>query len=341
MIPVSIAIALLVFLVLVIVPLLPAIKELFRPKDEKPLALNMNFSKDYRYFGKSFQKILEQGLGAKPITGPGDYALTLSKPERVRVVESEKAPDRKVTEELLYVLDSLSSGREAQFKKEVYVKGPCRIGDRNVLRALCSEGDLVIGEGSYVARWIDGDKDVEVKEGCRLGLSVACPGRLAVGRQCTFNRMFGLPIVTYATAVPEIPGEVKVRNISDTTMVITRKELIFPPMTQIPSDIVTHQKIVLRQRSSSKGNIKSYSEIVIEAGSRVEGNLFSEKDIVIGTGCTILGHVFSQGHVELGKGVQVGQKGQVKSVIAKKGIRVEGNVTLYGYLMTDGEGKIL
>ena len=39
--------------------------------------------------------------------------------------------------------------------------------------------------------------------------------------------------------------------------------------------------------------------------------------------------------------VQVGQEGQIKSVIAKKGICIEGNVNIYGYLMTEGEGKIL
>jgi hypothetical protein len=37
----------------------------------------------------------------------------------------------------------------------------------------------------------------------------------------------------------------------------------------------------------------------------------------------------------------VGQEGQIKSVIAKKGIFIEGNVNIYGYLMTEGEGKIL
>ncbi len=341
MIPMAIVIAVLALAVLIAIPFLPAVKELFRPRDEKPLAINMNFSKDYKYFGRSFQQILERGLGAKQITKPGEYTLMLSKPEKIRVVQSESGSDRKTTEEILYVLGDLTSGSEAQFKKEIYVKGACVIGDRNTLRALYCEGNLVLGKGTSVVRWIDGDRDMEIKEGCRLGLSIACSGKLAVGRNCTFTRMFGLPIATYPTKLPDLSGEVKVRNISDTTMVITKKEMIIPPLTSIPRDIVTHHRIIFRQKSISKGNIKSYGDIVIEKGSRIEGNLFSEKDVMIGEGCTILGHIFSQGQVELGNGVQVGQEGQVRSVIAKKGVVVKGNLTLYGYLMTEGEGKVL
>jgi predicted acyltransferase (DUF342 family) len=301
----------------------------------------MNFSRDYKYFGKSFQKLLEDGLGARRITEPGEYTLMLSKPEKVQVVETERVRDQKRIDIILYVLGDFASGNGAEFRKEIYVRGTCKIGDRNTLRALYCEGDLLIGKGTAVIRWVDGDKNIEIKEGCRLGLSVASPKRLEVGRHCTFSRMFGLPILTYRTKLPEMATDIHVKNISDMTMVITKKEIIFPPGTTIPSDIVTHQGIVLRGKSLVKANIKSYRDIIIEEGSRVEGNLFSEKDIVIEAGCTIIGNLFSQGQVKIGNAVQVGQEGQIKSVIAKKGVVIEGNVSIYGYLMTEGEGKVL
>jgi predicted acyltransferase (DUF342 family) len=340
-IPLSIALALLILLLLILIPFLPAIKELFRPRDEKPLALNMNFSKDHKYFGRSFQKILERGLGARQVPEPGEYTLTLSKPEKIRVVESEKESDHKTTEEILYVLGDLTSGSQAQFKKEIYVKGACVIGNRNTLRALYGERNLILGAGTSVIRWIDGDGEMVIGEGCRLGLSATASGRMTVGQGCTFSRLFGLPILTYASTPAEIPKELKVRNISDTTIVITRKEMIIPPRTTLPGDLVTHLKIILRQQSTAGGNIKSYSDIIVERGSRIEGNLFAEKNVIIGAGCTVLGHIFSQGRVEIGNGTQVGREGQIRSVIAKKGVLVEGNVSLNGYLMTEGEGKIL
>jgi predicted acyltransferase (DUF342 family) len=336
-----ILIILLVLMAFILIPFLPGFIELFRPKDEKPLALSMNFSKDYKYFGKSFQKILENGLGTKHITEPGEYTLMLSKPEKVRVVEGERVGAQKKIDEILYVLGDFASGSDAEFRKEIYVRGPCKIGDRNTLRALYCEGDLVIGEGTVVVRWVDGDRDIEIKEGCQLGVSVASPKRLVVARHCSFSRMFGLPISTYRAKLPEIATDIHVRNISDMTMVITKKEIIFPPGTNVPSDIVTHQGIVLREKSFAKANIKSYRDILIEKGSRVEGNLFSERNVVIEAGCTITGNIFSQGQVTIGNAVQVGQEGQIKSVIGKKGIFVEENVSIYGYVMTEGEGKIL
>ena len=340
-VPKYIWITLLVLMAFILIPFLPGFIELFRPKDEKPLALNMNFSKDYKYFGKSFQKILEDGLGTKHITEPGEYTLMLSKPEKVRVVERGRVSDQKTIDEILYVLADFTSGSDAEFRKEIYVRGSCKIGDRNTLRALYCEGDLVIGEGTAVIRWVDGDRDIEIKEGCRLGVSVASTKRLAVARHCSFSRMFGLPILTYRAKLPEILPEIRVKNISDTTMVITKEEIILPPRTNISNDIVTHQRIVFRGKSFAKANIKSYRDIIIEEGSRVEGNLFSERNVVIEAGCTITGNIFSQGQVKIGNAVQVGQEGQIKSVIAKKGVLVEGNVTIYGYIMTEGEGKIV
>jgi predicted acyltransferase (DUF342 family) len=340
-VPKYISITLLVLMAFILIPFLPGFIELFRPKDEKPLALNMNFSKDYKYFGKSFQKILENGLGTKHITEPGEYTLMLSKPEKVRVVERGRVSDQETIDEILYVLADFTSGSDAEFRKEIYVRGSCKIGDRNTLRALYCEGDLVIGEGTAVIRWVDGDRDIEIKEGCRLGVSVASTKRLAVARHCSFSRMFGLPILTYKAKLPEMPPEIQVKNISDTTMVITKGEIIFPPRTNISNDIVTHQRIVFRGKSFAKANIKSYRDIIIEEGSRVEGNLFSERNVVIEAGCTITGNIFSQGQVKIGNAVQVGQEGQIKSVIAKKGLFLEGNVTIYGYIMTEGEGKVL
>jgi predicted acyltransferase (DUF342 family) len=340
-VPQYILVALLVSMAFILVPFLPGFMELFRPQDEKALALSMNFSKDYKYFGKSFQKILENGLGTKHITEPGEYTLMLSKPEKVLVVERERVSAQKKMDEILYVLGDFASGSEAEFRKEIYVRGSCKIGGRNTLRALYCEGDLVIGEGTIVIRWVDGDRDIEIEEGCRLGVSVASPKRVAVARHCSFSRIFGLPILTYEAKGPEISSNIRIRNISDMTMVITKKEIIFPPRTNIPSDIVTHQRIVLRGDSFAKANIKSYRDIIIEEGSRVEGNLFSEGDVVIKAGCAITGNIFSQGQVKIGDAVRVGQEGQIKSVIAKKGVFIEGNVSIYGYLMTEGEGRIL
>ena len=334
-------IILLVSMAFILIPFLPGMIELFRPKDDKPLAVNINFSKDYKYFGKSFKKIIENSLGTEPSIKPGEYTLVLSKPERVRVVDWGKVNDKKTIDEILFVLTDFASGGYTQFKKEIYVKGTCTIGERNTLRALCCEGDLVIGEKTSVVRWVDGDKDIDIKEGCRLGMSVTSSKKLSVARDCSFSRMFGLPIATYEVKLPEIPPDIQVRNIADTMMMITKDEIIIPPQTSIPRDIVSRQRIVLKARSVAKANIKSYRDIVIEKGSRVEGNLFSEKNVMIEAGCAILGNIFSQGRVELGNAVQVGQEGHIKSVIAKKGIFIEGNVSIYGYLMTEGEGKVL
>jgi len=55
-------ILILIFAIFITMPFIPGIIELLRPTDDKPMFIKMGYSKDARYFGKSFRKILRNSL---------------------------------------------------------------------------------------------------------------------------------------------------------------------------------------------------------------------------------------------------------------------------------------
>ena len=88
------------------------------------------------------------------------------------------------------------------------------------------------------------------------------------------------------------------------------------------------------------GNIKTHGNLIIGKNVEVSGNIFADGDIEIGEGSVISGNIFSQGSVHVLAGVEIGVSGKYKSVIGKKGMALDQNVTIYGYVMTEGIGSI-
>ena len=75
------AVFLLGFLLLLALPFLPGIIELRKPQDDRALSINMDYSKDPRYFGNSFRGILTRALGTKSLS-EGMKQVSLSKEEK-------------------------------------------------------------------------------------------------------------------------------------------------------------------------------------------------------------------------------------------------------------------
>lgn len=335
-----IIIAAVILVCMVLIPIMPGIMELKRPRDNKALGINMNFSKDHKYFGRSFKEILDRGLGTEKTVTPGVYTIALSKPEAVRVVLEERIPDQQKIDQIYYLANDCVSGSGVKFQKEVYAKGNINIGKNSSLRALYSEGDITIEENTKILRWIVGDRSISISEGCELGLSVSGSAELSVSRNCTFSRLYGMPFCTYRVEKSTLPPDGSLAGIDDTAIVLTKDEIVIPPYTTLTSDIVARGTLRLREGCTVQAAIKAYENVYIENNARLTGDVFGEKDVVIGEGCVIAGNVFSQGNITIEQGSEVGNPSVVKSVIAKKSITIAGNVKIYGYIMTEGEGLI-
>ncbi|GAB4406516.1 MAG: hypothetical protein OHK0032_01520 [Thermodesulfovibrionales bacterium] len=329
----------LVFLILLLTPFVPVIIELLRPKDASPLFINMDYSKDPRYFGRSFKKILKNAIPADASSGIRE--VMLSRNEKVEIAHSMRIPVGDEVNHILYIIGDLVSEDKARFNKEVYVKGDAAIGSKNTMRAIACEGQLYLSSNVSIVRWADAEGKVEVYDGCNLGISISSGDELRLSKGCRFKRLYGMPVTTYSANDNDHGHCPNKEGISDNTWIVDKDRLIIPPLTKVEKDIIVKKDLKIRSGSLILGNIKTYRELIIEEDVKISGNLFSDGDIEIGEGTTISGDIFSQGVITIKKKVGIGSAGKIKSVIGKKGIILGQDVVIYGYAMTEGSGMVV
>jgi predicted acyltransferase (DUF342 family) len=339
-----ISIVFMLFILLFFLPFLPGILEIVRKEDADPLYIPMNYIKDPRYFGKSFKELLRQATDGFTAS-PGICDVQLSKKESLEITGSMDILNAEEVYHLLYVQGDLVSRGNAQFHKEVFVTGDASMGPNNIIQVLAADGNVTIGTDVQLKRWLDADGDINIGAGCNLGISASSGRKLHLGQNCHFRRLYGTPIATgdngittidhFESSLPpmeHLPPEQSFVRIKDHTI---------PPGTIMGKNIVFPQDVQIGYGSILRGNIKSYGKLVLEDNVIIDGSVFADGDIIIGRGAIISGHVFSQKTVYISGGTVISRANTIKSVIGKKSVRIEENVTIYGYVTTEGEGMVV
>jgi len=408
----------LILLGLIVLPFLPGMREIFNPRDDKPLAINMEYTKDPRYFETSFKKMIRRTI---PEPMPGIHHVRLSKKEVAEVISSSKIfPENISVPHVVYLHGRLASGSSVRFEKEVYATGDITLGKDNLMRAMASDGDITLGDGSRVMRWVGTSGSITAGENCDLGIKAACDGNIVVGRGSTFRSLFASNVTIprnivsgepFGPPLPEptkrdkkkswslfkpfrveandtVNEDIETRrsvivgeNATVRGNISTRRTLTIGRGAKIHGDIFAEKRIEIEEGARVygsivcldeiligpnvevqhvdknihiiarenlevgpgcliKGSIKSNGRAVFEESTIVDGNIFAEGSIYLGRNMTVQENVFSQETVAVSPGVVVGHPGTVKSLISKKGISLYEGVTIYGLLLTDGEGVV-
>jgi len=310
-----------IFALMVFIPFGIALKELYYPKDDKPLYIDMMHSKDPLYFGKAFKKIVKENIENKIIIH-GTQRIRLSKDEVVEVGGARNVPADSKWENIFYITEDFTTGNRTILRKDIYVKGGSVIGPNNVLRAIYGEQDIYLNEKCRVTRWISSEQDMFVSSGSHLGRSTASLQSLMLMPGVQFESMYGLPIMTMDSS-----GKGKTECLK---LAAQLKNFIYPP--RIPVRKVTSWRIVKQHISvncedgnrfrdeddksplaskATDGDKKCFCEkagfapcndniwevykdrVVLPEGSRVQTNFVSRKELIIKKNCVVEGNVKS------------------------------------------------
>lgn len=340
----TISVVFALFVLLFILPFLPGIMELMRKEDADPLYIAMNYIKDPRYFGKSFKQLLNQATN-NFTSRPGIHEVQLSKKEKLEIAGSTNIPAAGQLNHLLCIHGNLVSGEKAQFNKEMYVTGNSSIGSGSTIHVLAADGDVIIGEDVRLKRWVDADGDMDIAARCNLGISASSGRKLRLGPNCHFRRLYGAPVITGDNGTTTIGGFVTllppIEPMPPEMTFVRIKNRKIAPGTTMGKNVVFPQDVQIGHGSILRGDIKSYGKLILEDNVIIEGNIFADDDIIIGRGAKVSGHVFSQKTVHISSGTVISRPGSIKSIVGKKSVRIEQNVTIYGYVTTEGEGIIV
>ena len=109
----------------------------------------------------------------------------------------------------------------------------------------------------------------------------------------------------------------------------------------VPYTIISRGDIKVIEDIILQGDIHSDGSVRIMENASVLGNIFAENDILLEKNATVLGNIFTQGNIIFEEGASAGQPGKITSVVARGTITFYGSNYVYGYVVSEGGGKIL
>lgn len=310
-----------------------------------PLHIQQSNIKNPRYFSLSFQNIFNKAWNEYD----GSGILHMSQEEKVIEVEKIKLLPNEVCNCIVYA-DSLdfSPNNGICFEKEIYARGNVRLEKIPVLRAIACKQNLIIGDGTRVVRWADSDGILIVHRNCDLGISTSSATKLLIGENCSFKRLYA-PIIYLGVEKADLDSYAYTffNDIKDPIVfseVIRDIEYVDDEITNekgvLKNTIITKKDLTVISGFEVQGHITSHKDIKIDDNAIVHGNIFSEGNVFIGKNSKVYGIVFSQENIYLETQAVIGQPRKLKSIVARGDITFERGCRVYGYISTEGTGRI-
>ncbi len=338
------------FFLLLAVPLIPAWLEVFFPKDNQPLFIDLTYIRDPRFFDKQFLGELQPYLNELKKLRNNELKFRGKTP--IEYFNFLDKKDTKTVSSLLVINGNLTSTGRCSFQQPIYIKGKAEIGEQTELNILIVHGDVSIGKNSVIKGWLSSYGEIRVGGGVALTNRVVGDKSLSLAKGCTFNSLYAMPIATYeAEFVSRKPATVSVvaqpaktdsmHRVSDFHWYGTQKFVTVPPFSTINNSLIVKSDLILHRGTVINGSVKCYGNLILERDVTVNGEVISEKDIEIGENCIVSENVFSQANIRIQGGSRIGAPGLYKSAIGKKGVWLGKNVIIYGYVMTAGKGTVV
>lgn len=331
------------FIILLLLPILFSALYYKKRKGEV-LFINQDKVRDPRYFGKAFAALIEKNIGTAK-----DGRIHLSKEEPYMDGNTQKEYPDTVEKLVICRGKEFHPPQNKEFSKEIYSEGNTFIKGDNILRALYSHGDIVLGNNTEIIRWVDAEGTVAVYDACDLGISATSAARMSIGKNCKFRRLFAPQI-----CLGQYPGKISdpkegkderiyrlaVQTDREKNVRYINKEMVNEEGV-VDFSVLSWKNVSVTERIIVKGDLRSHKGVRLCEGAIVVGNIFAEQDIVLEPDTCVLGNVFSQGNVYMAKGAAVGKQGTISSVIARGTIQAEPGTFVFGYMSCEKQGEIL
>jgi len=329
------------FLGLLLLPFLPGMIELKRPRDDEPLPVVHDNAKDPRFFAKAFKRMLVPLLDQANEL-PAVVEIQLRRRERLEIHDELLVPSKERRRGIMAAKSNAVIEPSAGLD-EVYSAGDVTMEDGVHVRALACEGTLLVAQDCKVGRWIDAEKAATIGRNCDLGVSASSGGRLKLDAGCTFQRLWGLPVTTCPAVIePDaITPDVRAAEAGlQDSVVWGRGWLSIPSGMTVSRDIVVYGDLEVGAGCVIRGSIKAHGKVELGEGARVEGNLISRKAVTLGRRARVHGNLFAEGDVTVSTGATIGRSGRFKGLYTSTTVLLQPGVTVYGWVVAERGGRV-
>jgi len=333
-----------------LLPLLPALRELYRPSDIAPLKVVDRSSGNIAYFARNFRQYLEKALPTQ--AGVGDYAgRLLDGTDFIRVnnkpaLLAEQAATNGRIQNRIVILDTpLTLEGGETFLMELYARAPLVGGPRSVFRAVYAEHDLVFGEATQVFRWTHAGGKLMVGAHSVLRGRVSSDAAVTLAGDVVFERI-GAPVISVGTPhepPPRPPASPQIFRLPEGAKTIgdhirIEQNLEIPEGMLVSGNLVVAGTLRIGLGTIVDGSIKAHGEIVLADEAQVSGSVVSRTRLTVGQTAWIGGPAIAEDRIRLGRDSVVGSPTRPATVSATE-VELAGGATVYGLISAMGGAK--
>lgn len=340
-----------VTLLWLVLPLLPALRELLRPTDITALTVVDRSSGYVAYFARNFRQYIDKQMKALPAEAlAGDYLGKF--PDGTQFIRVHKATEVLVHEagagahHHLVVIDTprtLPAGET--YLMEVFARAPLTGGARSVYRAICADRELALGEGSTVLRWAHAGGRLTVEAHSVLRGRISSDSVLSLGGDVVFEKL-GAPVICVGEQhdpppdLPAVPQRFKLpesaRQLGDHMRI--EGDLEIPAGMLVTTSLVVSGRLRLGLGAIVTGSVKAHRNLELANEAQVTGAAVSGTRLLMGNAAWIGGPAIAEDRIRMGRGAVVGGPGRPATVSAPD-IELATGATVYGQVSAMRGGR--
>lgn len=350
----AVAILLLTVSLMLTLPLVPALVELRRKSDARPLNVVQQNAGEIRHFANSFrdyikglqptlQHCVADGTTASGTLVDGQEYVVLGRADEplVRALEQRDA----LHPVMITAGVDLTAPAEATFSRDIYAGGQFKGGNNNNYRAILGETNVHLGASSRVMRWVHAVGAFTADAGCRLHGRISSDSLIRLRSDCSFLRLNAPRIeigILAASADDPSPKSIFPASPGSTP---SGRFLHFGDFEVQAGQVISGNVVVrgnLRVGSGARicGSVKGTRNVLLEDGVSVEGSLISAREMRIGPKCAVHGPVVAERELAIAAGVRCGSPEHPTTVSAPR-IEVEEGTVVHGTLWAREYGQVV
>lgn len=348
---ISFLVLLTVTLLWLLLPLLPALREIARPTDIAPLKVVDRSSGYVAYFARNFRQYLDRQMAALPTEAQaGDYVGKL--PDGTQFIRVHKSPaalahevDAGSQNRLVVVDSSMTLQDDETFLMEVYARAPTIGGVGSVYRAIYADRELGLGERSTVLRWAHAGGTLGVGSHSVLRGRITSDAAVILGGNVVFERI-GAPVISVGSdrVPPPTPSqELKswqlppgARKVGDHYRI--RGDLEIPGGVRVANSLVVAGSLSIGPGTLVEGSVKAHRDVELGDAAQVRGAVVARRRILVGAGAWLGGPVIAEERIRIGQGSVVGGT-QLPATVSAPEVELMAGATVYGQISAPGGGR--
>lgn len=322
-----------------VLPLIPALRELFWPTDVLPLKVVDRAAGEVDFFARNFRRYFDNQMSALAATPVGDRPPD-ALPDGTRLLRLGTASEAGSGSEdrLVVVEHQLALPGNETFLVELYAHAPFTGGPGAVYRAVYAEQELILGEGSRVLRWAHAAGSLSAGAHSVLQGRISSDRTVLLGGGVRFERI-GAPVIAVGTAnepPPDPPALAPKFVLPEGAYAVgdhvrVEGDLAILGGVRVTGSLVVAGSITIGLGTVVEGSIKAHRDIELSDEVQVRGSIVARRRVMVGAAAWIGGPVIAEERIRLGRSAVVGGPSHPATVSAPE-VELSQGATVYGQI---------